>query len=256
MLNLNFKSYGEAGPYIIIVHGLFGMLDNWHSFSKKLSKHGFQVLSIDQRDHGRSPKTDAFNYKLLSQDLADFFLQHKIENAHLVGHSLGGKSVMQFSLQFPHHVKSQTIIDIGPKKYAPRHQAVFDALTSLDLTKIKSRKDATELLSTKLKEESVIQFLLKNLDRKVDTGYQWKMNLDLLINSYDAISSQVGTEEDFSYLPTLFVRGAKSSYILDEDMEYIASIFANAELETLDTGHWIHAEKPDALLEVIIDFID
>lgn len=257
MLELNFKKYGNEGPTFIILHGLFGMLDNWQQFAKALVKHSFQVYSVDQRDHGRSPKTEDFDYKIIAQDIKDFFDQHSIEKAHLIGHSMGGKSVMRFTLDFPEHVLSQTIVDMAPRAYPSGHEHIFDALQSLDITEIESRVQASDHLNQFLKNQAVSQFLLKNLDRRKEGGFQWKMNLNLLIKNYPNILSKIYSDEELSYIPSLFVGGGKSNYISSADVEEIENLFPNNSFEVIaESGHWIHAEKPDELLELILDFID
>jgi len=255
-MKLNFKSYGDEGEALIILHGLFGMLDNWHSFAKKINPFGFKVYSIDQRNHGRSPWTDAFNMDLLADDLHDFMQQQQIDKAHFIGHSMGGKAVMRFALKYPQFVITQSIIDIGPKQYAPGHSSIFDALFSLDLDQVESRKDANHKLTQKIDSPSVVQFLLKNLDRKKDGKYQWKMNLKLLFDHYKEITNPIYEDGDLSLLPSLFVAGGKSNYITQEDHDLIDQLFPNNTIEYVEeAGHWIHAEAPETLLELIVDFI-
>lgn len=255
-LQLNFRHYRNEGEKVIIVPGLFGMLDNWHSFAKKLSARGYDVYSIDQRDHGKSPHSTIFNYDELSADLLHFCDQNKIDKAHFIGHSLGGKTVMRFSLLHPDRVDTQIVVDMTPKTYPPGHQEIFDALFSLSLDQIHQRKDAEDQLFLKLQNQSVVQFLLKNLTRNKEGGYRWKMNLQLLYDSYENIIKTIADESDYSLVSSLFVRGTNSNYILQKDEDLINTLFPNYQLEEIEAGHWIHAEKPDELLDLIIDFID
>lgn len=255
MLNLNFKSFGEGQP-IIFLHGLFGMLDNWQTFGKKMAERGYKTYLIDQRDHGKSPFTDKFNYKLLANDLHDFMAQHHIESAIVVGHSMGGKTAMQFAVDYPSSLIKLIIVDIAPKMYTNGHQAIFDALLHYDLTLIQSRNEIYEYLKSKLDDENTIQFLLKNMNRIPDGGYQLKMNLGLLHKEYENIISKIEINNKIE-TPTLFVKGEFSNYITKEDEVRINELFTNVRIvEIPNSSHWVHADQPQNLLDVFIDFLE
>lgn len=251
-MELNFKVFGDGAP-IVILHGLFGMLDNWQSFAKKLSDT-YSVYIIDQRNHGRSPHTDEFNYELLSDDLKNWCVAEGINQAHFIGHSMGGKTVMQFAHNYPEHCKSISIIDIAPVQYAPGHLEIFDAIFTLDLTSIANRKEADFELSKKISDWGVRQFLLKNLSRSSE-GFSWKANFQSLYNNYKTIID--GNHFDHLIdVPVLFVRGTKSNYIEDTHEEYIGKVFTNYQLHDIDSGHWIHAEAPEELLSHINNYLN
>ena len=99
MLQLNFKKYGEGKP-LIILHGFLGSLDNWHTLATEFGKNGFDVFTIDLRNHGRSPHTSHHSISLMADDLKDFMEQQNLSSANILGHSMGGKVAMQFSLSF------------------------------------------------------------------------------------------------------------------------------------------------------------
>jgi len=160
MLNLHFKSYGQGYP-VIILHGLFGTLDNWHSFAKKLSKD-YTVYSIDQRDHGRSPKTDAFSYELLAEDLFHFMEDNWIHEAYIIGHSMGGKTLMEFALEHPGKIKKGVVIDIAPRQYHHRHIEIMKSMSLIDLNNVTSRDEIKNHLKVFIHDDRVVQFLMKN----------------------------------------------------------------------------------------------
>ncbi len=252
-MELNYKSFGEGYP-IIILHGLFGTLDNWQTIAKKLAEK-YSVYIIDQRNHGRSPHDDAFDYGVMADDLQAFMESNWIYEAHIIGHSMGGKTAMQFALNYPDLVNQLVVVDIAPKAYEGGHQTIFEALLSLDLTKITSRKEADELLQPKIKEFGVRQFLLKNLTRQKAGGFKWKMNLPIIYQNYEHILSAIESEDAFDH-PTLFIRGGTSDYVKAEDMAPIKTLFPSAELATVaKAGHWVHAVAPDTLLELVVDFL-
>ncbi len=254
MLSLNYKTYGQGNP-IIILHGLFGTLDNWQTIARQLSEE-YLVYLVDQRNHGRSPHTDDFDYSLLAEDLRDFMEGEGMSQATIIGHSMGGKTAMQFAINYPEMVTSLVVVDIAPKAYKGGHQEIFDALLSVDLKTIESRKMADEQLQTKIPDFGVRQFLLKNLTRDKEGGYRWKMNLPAIHKNYQNILNNILTDEPYTEA-SLFIRGARSGYIKGEDESLIKNIFSEAEIVTIpEAGHWVHAEAPKALLSTVKKFMD
>ncbi len=252
MVELNYKEYGEGSP-VIILHGLFGMLDNWQTIAKHLAANNM-IFLIDQRNHGRSPHTDdEVTYKLLAEDLKEFMEAHWIYKAHIIGHSMGGKTAMQFALDNPDMVDSLVVIDIAPKEYEAGHDLVFSALRSLDIATLTERKVAAEELAKTIKDIGTLQFLLKNLTLNHEGRFEWKMNLSVLWRDYHNILGNV-TGDAFEG-KTLFIRGQKSDYVQDSDIMAIHDLFPNAQVQTIaDAGHWVHAEKPKELLESLAAF--
>lgn len=254
-MELNFKKLGTEGPEIIILHGLFGMLDNWKTFGRQMSEQ-YQVYLVDQRDHGRSPRTSDFNYKLLAEDLAEFIRLNDLNPYAIMGHSMGGKTVLQFANDYPDLFDRMIVVDIGPLANEAGHHTIFKALQSFDPAQIEDRSEAFDVMSSYIHQAGVIQFLMKNLSRNQAGGYQWKMNLDLLHEKYEHILAEIS----FDYLissPCLFIKGAKSAYIDERNLDHIEEVFSNAEIITIeDAGHWVHAEQGARLLEVVLDFLD
>lgn len=253
-IQLNHRIIGKGKP-IIILHGLFGMLDNWLTIARRLEAAGYMSILIDQRDHGKSDHTHDFNYALLSQDLFDFMEANWIHQSIILGHSMGGKTAMQFAAEHESMVEKLIVVDMGLKKYSGGHSSVFEALFSVNLDSIQSRDDAEMQLALKIREPEVVQFLMKNLSRTKEGAYAWKMNLNLLFEKYDQILAPVNISSP-CMLETLFIRGRKSDYIRDEDFAEICTKFPNARIHTIEeAGHWVHADRPDELFNRIIDFI-
>lgn len=251
-IDLNFKTLGE-GPPVIILHGFLGMLDNWKTFGRKLSEK-YQVFLVDQRDHGRSPHTDDFSYDLLAEDLHDFMDAQNLESAFLIGHSMGGKTVMRFMQKYPSMVKRAIVVDMAPFKNDNHHNHILDALNSFDPASANARSDGEEHLLKSIPDIGVVQFLMKNMNRRKEGGFQWKMNLDLLTSKYDEILE--ATDSQISEVPTLFVAGGKSNYIPAYEHEEILRLFPLGKIQTIeDAGHWVHAEKPEELLELCIEWM-
>ena len=252
MQELYFRALGKGQP-LIILHGLLGTSDNWITLGKRYAEH-FKVYILDLRNHGQSFHDDEFNYPVMAQDLLDFMNSHDIDQANIIGHSMGGKVAMTFAAEHPSRVDRLIIADIGPQAYPPHHETIFKGLFSLDLAKLESRKEADEKLSEHIPDFGVRQFLLKNLARNADS-FEWKMNLEIIAKEIDRIG--MGLSQNASYDgSTLFVRGGKSDYVKDSDMNLIHSIFKNCELKTIEgVGHWLHAEKPDAFYDLTLDYL-
>jgi esterase len=252
--HLNYKIYGQGQP-IVILHGLFGTLDNWHNFAKRLEEAGYMAILVDQRDHGRSEHTADFSYPLLSQDLQNFLEENWIYEGTIIGHSMGGKTCLEYIADFNPTDFKFVIIDIGIKQYEEGHSEIFKALLSVPLDTLSSRKEAEDILMNAIRNNGEVQFLMKNLTRTKDGGFEWKINLPLLFDKYNNILEAIKFKEA-SNVKTLFVRGGQSGYITDEDWPDIQKVLPNSQLKTIHgAGHWIHADKPVELFDTIIDFI-
>ncbi len=249
---LNHKIYGQGDP-IIILHGLFGMLDNWQTVAKKLAKE-YMVILVDQRDHGKSKHTEEFNYKVLAEDLNEFLEENWIHSCHIIGHSMGGKAAMQFSTMYSEMIEKLIIVDIGPKAYKPGHELIFKALLEVPIDDVKSRQEVEDIISRHIDDVGVRLFLMKNLQRKKDGGFRWKMNLELLHKEYSNIIAAIEAD-DIVDVDTLFMYGNKSHYIIPSEIDDIKEIFSSARFEAMDAGHWIHAEKPEELVTLILEFL-
>ncbi len=254
MLTLNHKSFGQGDP-IVILHGLFGTLDNWQTVGKRLAEE-YAVYLIDQRNHGRSPHVEGLSYPLMAEDLQAFLESNWIYKAHIIGHSMGGKVAMQFALEYPDMVDKLVVVDIAPKAYKGGHELIFKALLGLDLEQLEGRKHAdAQLAEMGIEEFGVRQFLLKNLTRTKEGGYRWKMNLSEIHKHYADILQNIDSEASYEG-DALFIRGGKSKYIQDEDWGLVLEKFSNAQLQTVEqAGHWVHAEAPDDLLSHIQHFL-
>jgi len=251
-MKLFFRELGQGKP-IIILHGLFGSSDNWLTQAKLLAPH-YKIFSVDQRNHGQSPHSDDFDYASMVSDLNEFIQDQKISDPVIIGHSMGGKTAMNFALAHPDEISKLIVVDISPRVYNLEHYTIVEGLKAIPIDKLSSRNEADDVLSQFVPEPDVRQFLLKNLQRKNTGGFSWKINLPVIANKL----SNVGVDLQFSGQydkPTLFIRGAKSKYVRDEDWERITEIFPTAQLETMNTGHWVQAEKPQEFAELVVQWL-
>ena len=265
-MKLFYRKIGEGKP-IIILHGLFGQSDNWNSFAKQFKESGYAIYLVDVRNHGHSPHSDSWNYQVMSDDVYELINDNDLTKDGkiiLIGHSMGGKIAMQFTINYPELLYKLIVVDIGPKHYPPHHQEILKALNSVDLPLLKTRKDADVILSKYINDVGTKQFLLKNLYWTDGTkesavgniGFNWRFNLKIISSKIDNVGEAIA-EGISSNTSTLLIKGSKSNYILNEDATFIKSTFPNSVIETInDAGHWVHAEKPKELYERMMNFIN
>jgi esterase len=220
----------------------------------KIFGGSFRVFAVDQRNHGRSPHTDVFTYEALAEDLTEFMDEHKLETAHILGHSLGGKTAMLFALTVPDRVSKLVVVDLAPRAYPPVHDEIFAAMLPLDLRQYSTRQQVDDAMAMKISDIATRQFLMKNLGRDESGGFRWKVNLESIKKNYDEIARAVETDRTFTK-PTLFIRGTRSGYVRDADVPGIRKLFPRAEIADLDTGHWVHAEAPQTFSRLVLEFL-
>ena len=252
-MQLHFQSYGEGVP-LIVLHGLFGSLDNWHSMSQKLAAD-FHVFAMDLRNHGHSPHAAEMNYPSMSEDLKEFVIEKQLSAINLLGHSLGGKTAMLFALNFPDLVEKLIVVDMAPRAYPPHHDEILTALLSLDLSAFKTRKEMESQLADSIPDLGVRQFLLKNVKRNSEGAFYWQMNLTAIKHNYGKLNEAIVSDRSFDKT-ALFIRGEYSNYIRDEDWSSIQKLFPQAQhCEIAGAGHWVHADAPEVFLRKVREFL-
>jgi len=250
-MKLEFKEMGEGKP-LIILHGLFGSSDNWQTLGKRFAEN-FRVFLVDQRNHGRSPHSDVFNYDVMARDLKEFMADQNLEDAVILGHSMGGKVAMRFAQLYPEKAEKLVVVDMGIKSYPSHHEKILQAFKEVDLNSIKSRSEADQAVEDLIPVFGVRQFILKNLYRKGKNEFGWRVNFNVLEKEMDSILAALANST--VDVPALFLYGAKSDYVLEEDKPGISRIFKRVEFAELPAGHWIHAEVPDEFYEEVKKFV-
>ncbi|MBN2423386.1 MAG: alpha/beta fold hydrolase [Calditrichaceae bacterium] len=253
-MHLAYKKTGNGQP-LVILHGLFGMSDNWMTIGKNLADD-FTVYLVDQRNHGQSPHAAEFSYPVLAEDLYDFCTQHRLNGFHLLGHSMGGKTALLYAEKYPQTVHKLIVADMALRSYDhPHFRSFLEALLSIDPDVLKSRADADARLSEKIPQLRIRQFLLKNLYRTPQNQFKWRINLQSIAQNFDHIVGGLHLKSPFPG-PVLFLRGDQSDYINDHDIKEIMSVFPQAEISTIaGAGHWLHVEAPDKFLEIVRKFL-
>lgn len=251
---LNYVQSGQ-GPHVILIHGLFGSLENLNSIAKPLSEN-FTVTNIDLRNHGKSFHSQTMTYADMANDVQALMSHLNIAKAHIIGHSMGGKVAMQVALIAPEIISRLVVLDIAPVSYNSSHDEIFKALNKVAKHELNERKAADILMQEHINELGVRQFLLKSF-AKDDTGrFVWRFNLPVLEQEYKHILSEIKAND--SYLcDTLFIKGNDSDYILASHRSAIMNLFPKAQAKVINgAGHWLHAQKPEAVNKVIKDFLN
>ena len=251
---LHYRLAGQ-GPVVVLVHGLFGNMDNLASVSRSLVDN-YQTLSVDLRNHGRSFHADTMSFALMAEDLLRLLDQLDITRpVVLVGHSLGGKVSMQLALQAPERVRALVVGDIAPATYTGGHEDVREALAAWPASPMASRQEADSWLAGFVSAPGVRQLLIKSLERLPEGHLAWRMNPRALLDNYDTLRGFPAHQGRFTG-PTLFLKGADSDYIGPEHKAVINSLFPEAQLRILvDAGHWLHADKPELFQRLLQRFL-
>ena len=237
---LHHKISGSGEP-IILLHGLFGSLENLGAVARYLSDC-FEVHSLDLRNHGRSEHHEDHSYSAMSGDLLDYIEYKQLSQVRLLGHSMGGKVAMQFALDHPNQVKQLIVADIAPVTYKHHHHDIFNGFNAVTLDSITNRNDADRQMQPYINEKDIRSFILKNLIKK-EAAFVWRCNLKVLIDQYDEVLK--GQQGPAFNGPVLFIKGGDSSYINDSQSPIILRLFPHANVRVITrTTHWLHAQKP------------
>ena len=241
-------------PHLVILHGLLGSSDNWQTLGKRYAET-HHVWMLDARNHGRSPHDPIHSYDVMAQDVVDFLDTQGLEKVRLLGHSMGGKTVLLLSQQHPDRIEKFIVADIAARAYTPHHGPIFEALMGTSPNTATSREDIQSALAHALENDPVlVPFLMKGLHRKKEGGFAWRFNVPVL---QDTLNDVVGhIDLGLNTLPALFIRGSESDYVADEDLELLEEHFLHMDHHTIQgAGHWLHAQAPDEFFEVTADFL-
>lgn len=256
-MELFYHTYGNGDKPLIILHGLYGLSDNWTTIARRIAVN-YKVYIPDQRNHGYSPHDSTFNYYAMVDDLMEFMEQHEIEKPVLIGHSMGGKVAMNFALDYPENVDKLIVVDMGVRSYDARsiHWEIIRAMESVDFDKLHSRQEIDEHLAQYISAKPLRMFIMKNLRRYSKDRLGWKINIPVIKENLENIAAGLRREKQFNQ-PTLFVKGGKSDYLTERDYKSIRQIFPNSIIREIpEATHWLHADSPEKFCEIVSEFLN
>ncbi len=252
---LHAQEIGDSGQPLIILHGLFGSGDNWRTLGMKWAEK-YRVFLVDQRNHGRSPHHNEWTYEAMAADLERFIRERNIERPLVLGHSMGGKTVMEMAARAEVDLCGIVVADMAPVQYSPHHTEILKALNSVDLSTVDKREEVDEALKPDIPEFLIRQFLLKGLLRTAEGEYRWKFNLEVITSQYDGILSEVA-QGALVDMPALFIYGGKSPYVNEEGRQVIEQKFSQAEFHCIEeASHWLHAEAPQVFYREVSRYLE
>ena len=252
-IELNHLDTGGEGVPLVVIHGLFGSADNWRSHLKAWEGRR-RVIAVDLRNHGRSPHAEGMGYTAMAEDVAALLDRLEIARCHLLGHSMGGKVAISLARLAPERIASLIVADIAPVAYGHDHDSVFAALRRVEAGAPTNRREADALLAEHVAEKPVRLFLATNLMRGEGNVLALRLGLDEIQADYESIMGEPAGHEPFAG-PTLVLRGSASHYVDDEHLPALRRVLPEAEIVTLEAGHWLHAEQPEAFREAIDTFL-
>ncbi len=238
---LNTILHGEPTdlPPLLIAHGLYGSARNWGVIAKRLSDER-QVIAVDMRNHGSSPRAASHTYADMAGDLADVIAAHGGQ-MDVLGHSMGGKASMMLALNHAEALRKLVVADIAPVAYGHSQIQFIEAMRKVDLNSISRRSEAQEQLAGAGVDPALQSFFTQSLDLP---GKRWLLNLDALADQMPNIMSFPQTDAAW-HGSALFLSGAASDYVLPEHRPLVKARFPNARFAKIPgAGHWLHAEKP------------
>ncbi|MFK8019294.1 MAG: alpha/beta fold hydrolase [Pseudomonadales bacterium] len=252
--SLGMKKRGD-GPAVVLLHGMFGHADTLGSIARHLAAD-WTVYSLDLPGHGASPAIGELTLSHMASAVANTLAEHDIARAHFIGHSLGGKVVMQFAALYPQQVRSACVLDIAPVDYEHGHKAIFAAINALQLEHHITRQQIDGQLAKFISELAVRQFLLTNLRRDENKDYFWKIDFAALEHNYHYLAEAPKLASLYQG-PVLVIRGAESQYVLAEYEPAFRERFSDCQFKSVEgVGHWLHAEKPDLVNSLIDRFLE
>jgi pimeloyl-ACP methyl ester carboxylesterase len=252
MARLSFQHFqNDERPDLIILHGLLGSSRNWGLIGKQLANY-FNVFALDLRNHGNSPHCESMSYGEMSSDLYEFMQDHGIQNATVLGHSMGGKVAMRFAMENTGWIDSLIVLDIAPKKYEHHYYELLQEMQHIHLDSFTDRKSLESTFEKIVPDWAFRQFLMTNIKRDSNKKFQWVINLPVIIESLPHISGMPFEEGSEYEGESVFIKGTRSDFITESDINCIQKYFKNAEIQNVEAGHNVHIDNKDDLISLLV----
>ncbi len=250
-MRLHYHETG-SGPTVLILHGLFGSGDNWARIGRALESE-YRVVLADLPNHGSSPHIAHTDYLTLADAVAEFIAGRGEGAVRVAGHSMGGKVGMALALRHPEFVERLVVLDIAPKRYRASHFEILDAMAAVERERPDTRVEADRILGENGVEPAPVRaFLLKSYRAGGADGTGWKLNLAALREGYDDILDWPEPARTGGAVPVTVIYGDRSGYVDEADRPRFEALFSQVRMARVDgAGHWLHAEKPEKVVELL-----
>ena len=257
------------GPALLLLHGIGNNCQTWAGVIDRLSGTN-TVIAPDLLGHGNSDKPRGdYSIAAYANGMRDLLSVLDIEQATVVGHSLGGGIALQFAYQFPERCQRLALVGsggLGPELSAglraatlPGAELVLTALTGVSgplrlgmqlleragratgWRRVGDLAEAGDALLA-LKDVEARRAFLRTLRAVVDARGQAVTALDRL---YLADS-----------IPMLVIWGSRDPIVPAIHAETVRSLVPSARVQVFDgAGHWPHLDEPDRFCDVLLDFL-
>jgi pimeloyl-ACP methyl ester carboxylesterase len=195
------------------------------------------------------------DYPIMAEDLGETLNSLGIARAHLLGHSMGAKTAMEFALRHPARVERLILVDMAPRQYPPHHLDILEALEAVHLPEYTERLQIDHSLAPAIPDAPLRRFLLKNLARDPGGGFHWKMNLPAIHQNYHHLGEALAEGRAFEG-PALFLRGGASDYVQPEDSALIHRFFPRAQIREIPhASHWLPTDAPEEFVRIVREFL-
>jgi esterase len=255
-LKLFHREYGKGKP-LIIAHGLFGMSDNWIEIAKAFEDH-FKVYLLDLRNHGHSPHDPIHTYDAMSEDILEFLTDRDIQNACFIGHSMGGKLMLNFAGMFPEYIHKLIVVDSSHRAYAVHdqmdgqngsHRQIIDLMLAINHGHFIKRSEINDFFNLNVKDEFMKQIIQKNIHKDESGTYT-------IVGNLKEIGKEINLLESMKFLNMMFVFGSESPYYRKEDEIEIREKLPYAQLKMIQhAGHIVHIDNKQAFIKVCKSFL-
>ena len=254
-MKLFFRSFGKGAPFLIL-HGLFGISDNWVTLGRRFGE-SYRVCIPDLRNHGQSPHSARFDFPSLQEDILELIDDEFREPVYLMGHSLGGRVAVNLALLHPERIPKLVIVDISLRKYRPvaEHHQLLSAMQELQLDRVHTRAEAETQLQVWIPDGKIRQFISKNLYWRERGKLSWRLNLPAICENLPSLFETAAVTGRYTR-PALFIRGRNSDYIRPSDLPQIQKQFPGSTVVTVEgASHWVHADRPGEFFRMVSAFL-
>lgn len=251
------------GHKLVFLHGLMGAGQNWRPVAKTFEDR-FQILTFDQRGHGRSFKpAQGYHPRDFANDLKQILAELRWDKIALVGHSMGGRNSLEFAGHYPDQVAALVLEDIGPEANSGAISRIERLLEAVP-TPFSSREEARGFFAREYasriawypQPEVISRFFQTNIEEKPDGTYDWRFVKQGIFESM-----RTGRNEDRwdmlrnLRMPVLMIRGANSGDLPAETFARMRAVLPHASaVEIPEAGHWVHFDQPDAFIAALNAF--